>query len=265
MFYRSTCRSATSVLLVYFVLVSSLSAQSLPEPQTEPVNPHPSGVSVPTFVEKDLFSKGWAQRLLKDQGTIWSSPSRIKASDAKWLAPLAGTAALTIARDKKFSDPFNDKPRLQSASVKFGRVGVYAPYAVPGAFLAMGKLFGKERLADTGKRGFEAAVYSSLTAQTLKLITNRTRPYKGGDGSFWTGGNSFPSGHAMHAWAMAKVVSDSYPEEPLVRFGMYGFATAMSVSRVTAQRHFVSDILIGSAIGYLIGKFVMRKHKPAIE
>jgi membrane-associated phospholipid phosphatase len=41
---------------------------------------------------------------------------------------------------------------------------------------------------------------------------------------------------------------------------MYGLATAVSFTRMSGQRHYASDVLIGSAIGYLIGKFVTRHH-----
>ena len=81
-----------------------------------------------------------------------------------------------------------------------------------------------------------------------------------GNGRFWTSGESFPSGHAMETWALPKVLADQYYDKALVKFGMYGLATAVSVSRVTAERHYAWDVLIGSAIGYLIGKFVMRHH-----
>jgi len=40
-------------------------------------------------------------------------------------------------------------------------------------------------------------------------------------------------------------------------------ATAVSLSRMTSQRHYASDVLVGSAIGYLIGNFVMRHHSEA--
>jgi hypothetical protein len=42
--------------------------------------------------------------------------------------------------------------------------------------------------------------------------------------------------------------------------GVYGFATAISVSRVTSGKHFLSDALVGSVFGYLIGGCVVRHH-----
>ena len=41
---------------------------------------------------------------------------------------------------------------------------------------------------------------------------------------------------------------------------VYGLATTVSVSRVLAEQHFPSDVLIGSATGWLVGHYVYRAH-----
>ena len=43
-------------------------------------------------------------------------------------------------------------------------------------------------------------------------------------------------------------------DKPLVVFGSYGLATAISLSRVGGLKHFPSDVLIGATIGELIGR-----------
>jgi membrane-associated phospholipid phosphatase len=165
--------------------------------------------------------------------------------------------------DSQISHHFDGKTSLQNSSLKVSNLGLYSTWGVPGAFLAIGKLGGNEHMVDTGERGFQAAIYSTVVMQGLKILTNRTRPGDGGTGSFWSGGTSFPSGHAMETWALAKVISDEYPNKRFVKIGMYSFATAVSLSRLTAERHYASDVLVGSALGYMIGNFVMRNHHPA--
>ena len=264
---RSTSRFIGSVFITFVVFSSSLAAQSLPvtasPADSAAQTPQVTGLDekpLPLLTRDDFFSKGFARQLLRDQKPIWTSPARIKASDVKWLAPLAAGTAFLFTKDTQISNHFEQHPSLLNASTKVSSVGLYSTWAVPGAFLALGKFTGNERMSDTGKRGFQAAIYSTAVMQGMKLITDRARPGEGGNGHFWTGGDAFPSGHSMEAWALAKVVSDEYSDKPLVKIGMYSFATAVSLSRIGADRHYASDVLVGGAVGYMIGKFVMRDH-----
>jgi PAP2 superfamily protein len=268
---RFTIRFMTCTILVFVFYSSSLSAQSLPiptVPQSSTEQPQVPGLDekppqLPDLKSDGLFSREFTHELLKDQVKIWTSPARVKASDAKWLVPLVAGTGFLFTQDTRISHHFDNKSSLQNASLKVGQVGLYSSWAIPGAFLAMGKVAGSDRMTHTGTKGLQAALYSQGVMHVMKLVSDRTRPGDGGNGHFWTGGSGFPSGHAMSAWAVAKVVSDEYSDKALIKIGMYSFATAVSLSRLTAERHYASDVLVGSAVGYLIGKFVMRNHHPA--
>ena len=57
------------------------------------------------------------------------------------------------------------------------------------------------------------------------------------------------------------MVAEEYGyHRPLVQVGAYGLATAVSLSRYTGRNHFLSDVLVGSAMGYGIGRYVYHKH-----
>lgn len=99
--------------------------------------------------------------------------------------------------------------------------------------------------------------------QALKTITRRPRPTAdGGHADFFDNenGDSFPSGHAISAWSLATVISDEYHDRPLIRVTAYGLATAVSIARYTGRNHFLSDVLVGSALGYGIGHYVYKTH-----
>ena len=67
-----------------------------------------------------------------------------------------------------------------------------------------------------------------------------------------------------NAWAVATVIANEYKDRPLVRYGSYSLATAVRLSRF--RRHFLSDVLVGSAIGYGIGRYVYRTyHDPSLD
>jgi membrane-associated phospholipid phosphatase len=109
--------------------------------------------------------------------------------------------------------------------------------------------------------GAEALVDALIVETALKGATQRSRPLiDNASGEFFEGGDSFPSGHAMQAWSLATVIANEYKGHRIVQFGAYGLATAVSLSRFTARKHFLSDVLVGSAMGYGIGRYVYRTH-----
>jgi membrane-associated phospholipid phosphatase len=46
----------------------------------------------------------------------------------------------------------------------------------------------------------------------------------------------------------------------MTKITVYGLATGVSLTRVLAKQHFPSDVLVGSAVGWLVGRYVFRKH-----
>jgi membrane-associated phospholipid phosphatase len=107
---------------------------------------------------------------------------------------------------------------------------------------------------------------SALVYAALQLITERQRPLQGtGRGNFFqTSGldNSFPSGHTIITWTAASTIAHEYPK-PWVEWLTYGTATAVSVTRFTSLQHFPSDIVVGSTLGYLIGRHIFHEHCKA--
>jgi undecaprenyl-diphosphatase len=61
---------------------------------------------------------------------------------------------------------------------------------------------------------------------------------------------SFPSGHSTTAFAVAVSLGSFYPEVlPL----LLALAANVAISRVIVGMHFLSDVLVGSAMGMLLG------------
>jgi hypothetical protein len=55
------------------------------------------------------------------------------------------------------------------------------------------------------------------------------------------------------------VVAREYPW-PWVKILAYGAAGAVSTGRLLGRDHFTSDILVGSALGYVIGRYIFHLH-----
>jgi undecaprenyl-diphosphatase len=113
----------------------------------------------------------------------------------------------------------------------------------------------------------EALLGAAIDAAILKEVSQRVRPAAGGTGEFFVRQpepgqepSSFPSGHAMGAFAVAAVFARSYADKPAVPWIAYGGATLISLSRIALGRHFPSDVLVGAVLGHSIGAMVVHRH-----
>jgi hypothetical protein len=198
--------------------------------------------------------------LLQDQKAIWTSPAHIKKHDVKWLVPFVAATAGLIVSDSHNSGVLggSDNDDL-SLSHGVANAGVSIMAGAFGVSYLIGHLRHNSHAVETGVLGGAALADSALVANLMKLATNRRRPDSpGADGDFWSGGKSFPSGHSIMSWTAASVVSERYPNRPLVRLGAYSVAAAVSLTRVTGKNHYPSDVVVGAVFGYLIGRYVVR-------
>ena len=71
---------------------------------------------------------------------------------------------------------------------------------------------------------------------------------------------SFPSAHTATAVGLALVLTSSYPQG---RWLFACFATAVALQRVLGGAHYPSDVLAGTAVGWLCAMAVLRLQTPA--
>lgn len=203
--------------------------------------------------------------LLDDQKRIWTSPSKIRPSDANWLVPLGGVTAGLFVTDREFSASISQNPTTLKNYKSFSNYGIAGMIGGAAGLYALSFPAHNDHWRETGFLAGEAALNSLITVEALKYSTRRERPYQGnGSGAFFHGGTSFPSEHSAAAWSIAGVVAHEYPGifPSLVA---YGAASAISLSRIKAHQHFASDVLVGSVLGYLISQNVYRhRHNPEI-
>ncbi|MBN1567400.1 MAG: phosphatase PAP2 family protein [Acidobacteria bacterium] len=197
-----------------------------------------------------------------DQKAIWTSPFQLKSKQVVTLAlPLAAATAGLIATDSRTADYLpntRDQIRWSQRISNFG--AIYTLGLLTGGMLAGGKIVHKPNYSHIGRISAEALVSSILTNYALKAITQRERPNQGsGDGKFWAGGQSFPSGHAMTSWAVAIALAHSPQCPRWLAYTSYAMATIISLSRWSAHKHFPSDILVGGVFGGLIGNYIARR------
>jgi membrane-associated phospholipid phosphatase len=118
------------------------------------------------------------------------------------------------------------------------------------ALLAVAVLDGASGVA-TARLALLTAVPVNVAVEGLKRATDRTRP----DGTHRRSNASFPSSHAANAFALAAVLGRRWRRAaPALWIG----AGTIAFSRLYLNRHYLSDVLVGAAIGVLGAWMVAR-------
>ena len=233
-----------------------------PEPHTDQAPT--SGPPAPVTKTEPITLLGTPKRILLDQKAIWTSPLHIKPIDATWLLPLSAITGTLIGSDQHTMNALvhintNDQNHFKTLS----NAGVAGLGVIPASMYLWSLQREAPQARETGLLSGEALIDSLAFSEAIQLITLRDRPIvNNAKGNFFSSApldGSFPSNHAAAAWALASVVGDEYPGW-LTRTTVYGLAVGVSASRVLAEQHFPSDVLIGSAAGWLIGHYVYRAH-----
>ncbi|HEY6388274.1 MAG TPA: capsule assembly Wzi family protein [Candidatus Acidoferrum sp.] len=204
--------------------------------------------------------KGLGKRFLLDQEQIWTSPAKLRFSDAQWLVPLAGATTWLFQTDATYSRQLSHNPSTLSRYNNLSTASVGALIGGAGGMWLLGHVKHNEHWSETGFLAGEAALNSLVVVESLKYPLGRERPYQGnGDGPFFQGGVSFPSEHAAAAWSVAGVIAHEYPST-LTKIVVYSLASLVDVSRVRSRQHFPSDVLVGSVIGNLVAQNIYSTH-----
>ena len=206
---------------------------------------------------------------LHDQKAIWLFPGRL-AKGQHWAPTLAVTG---LTAGFIFADP-HAMPYFRSHQRNLDDVNdVFDSYittgeviAVPASLMLAGYLRHDDYQVDTAMLAGEAYADTAVVDLAIKAITRRERPadvhpgapftdtfFSGGKSPFK--GSSFPSGHTAGVFSVATVVASRYHKHAWVPWVAYGFATAISFSRVTTLSHFPSDVFLGAALGYTITRY----------
>jgi hypothetical protein len=199
-------------------------------------------------VRRDL--KLFTEGVMTDQQHIWTSPARMQFRDASWLVPFAGIATGLVMSDRTASHEMTRGDHRQFSN-RVSNFGLAAMGLTAGSMYLRGVRNGDEQMRETGRLAIQAGLNGLAVDQVLKFGFRRQRPNQNsGAGRFFeSGGGSMPSAHAATAFAMATVIANEYPGT-LTKLLSYGAATGISLARVGGQKHFPSDALVGSTLGW---------------
>lgn len=211
-----------------FSLASPASAQSDSKPRRGCENQ-----ATPSFTQ--LFT-----------GTLKDFKGLPTATNMQLLSLGTVAAAGAFPADAKISNSFS-APRL-TETFEAGRTIGATPVHLAASFTAyaLGRSLNKPCLTSLAGDLVQAQLMAEILSQGVKFTVNRTRP----DGT----ARSFPSGHTTMSFATATVLQSHFGWK--VGLPAYAVASYVAASRVQAQRHYLSDVLFGAALGTVAGRTV---------
>lgn len=174
--------------------------------------------------------------------------SRLPSFETLTILSVGGVAA-TIGHS--VDDAFS---RTLSASDRLGSV-LHAGETLGGAHVqlagalttyTLGRITDSPRVTSVGADLIRAQIVTQTLTAGIKIAVGRQRP----DGTRY----SFPSGHSSVTFATATVLQRNLGWK--VGVPAYGLATYVAASRVQGQRHFLSDVTLGAALGIVAGRAV---------
>ncbi len=259
-----------SLCLVLLTCQSWLLAQDSGSQLPDSPSPHLAGDSPADYAtQRKETWRTLPTDFLHDQKQIWLFPTQL-ARGHQWIPTLAITGATvgllyadphTMPYFAKHETQLDDLNDIFDPSIAAGEIA-----AVPVSLLAAGYIRHDPYQTSTALLATEAYADSAVVDVAMKAITRRVRPVDVPINTPFTdtffnskkspiSGSGFPSGHATAAFSIATVVAMRYHRHRWVPWAAYGFATAVSLSRVTTLAHFPSDVFVGSALGYTIARY----------
>jgi hypothetical protein len=200
------------------------------QPGGPPPTPPHTGIKATV---KELFSD--VKRLPSKENALWAS--------------VGGALALAV-------HPADESVNTAMVNSDFAH-NFFKPGAVLGQFPTLfgaaatvyiiGRSKDEPKVSHVGMDLIRALAISEGLTQAIKYSTQRERPDQSNK-------HSFPSGHAADTFAFATALERHLGW----RFAVpaYVFSSYVALSRLPANRHWLSDVMFGSAVGIIAGRTV---------
>ena len=184
-------------------------------------------------------------------GNLGEDIKHLPATQNLYLVVIGGgLAAAAHPADQAFNRHVQSPSAVVSAVFASGKYIGNTPEQVAlslGTY-AYGRFFDEPKVAHLGLDLLQAQILTEMLVEPIKFATHRLRP----DGS---NHQSFPSGHAAVTFATATVIERhlGWRKSALA----YLIASYVAVSRLHDDKHYLSDVIFGAAVGSIAGRTVV--------
>lgn len=216
----------------------------------------------------------------KDFGFVVSAPLRMSVSDGlKTVAFVGLVAGAVYALDEPTDEEFavEDHDEIQFAVFRgLARGGkvydvistTYFAAGLTGSMFAGSLILKDYRLMRTTGLMVEAFAFAQVIGGAGKMFFGRSRPFTEKDArdfNFFQVSpkrsiRSMPSGHTSSMFAMMTVLAKSY-DRWWIKAPAYTLGAAVAFQRIESRNHWVSDVVVGAALGYVVGSMLVHRHQ----
>jgi len=227
-------------------------------------------VQTPTFVSSGirpdhLWTADYVELLWNDTGMVLTAPSRWDKED--WL--YAGLSAAAIGSAASLDQTIENQVQGHRSAgedsffKQYQNLGSTWSFGVIGAFEVWGEVDGDVTAKNTAMDALTASIIGpGVIVTTVKYAVGRVRPNTATrtfDFKPFSNNQSFPSGHASQAFAVATAIAENYPSW-WVETLCYGGAGLVGYARIEQNTHYASDVVAGALLGWSVARTVVHRH-----
>ena len=213
-----------------------------------------------------LLSKSYLKSYWHSGLTVLGQPLHYDWKDWTVFGGIATATTLAFVYDDEIFN-YIDKTFTNSQSNTISQYSdIYGEelFIVPSIALTygIGVIAKDTRLKNMSLATLQSFIFAEVASAGIKVLTCRERP--DANSQSWLGpfatfeSTSFVSGHSTRAFALATTVASFYPEKKWIGIVSYSLATMTSLGRVISKEHWTSDVIVGAALGYFIGRGVVK-------
>ncbi|MBR3914090.1 MAG: phosphatase PAP2 family protein [Bacteroidales bacterium] len=220
-----------------------------------------------------LLSKSYLKSYWHSGLTVLGQPLHYDWKDWTVFGGIATATTLAFVYDDEIFN-YIDKTFTNSQSNTISQYSdIYGEelFIVPSIALTygIGAIAKDTRLKNMSLATLQSFIFAEVASAGIKVLTCRERPDANSqqptaNSQSWLGpfatfeSTSFVSGHSTRAFALATTVAGFYPEKKWIGIVSYSLATMTAVGRVISKEHWTSDVIVGAALGYFIGRGVVK-------
>jgi membrane-associated phospholipid phosphatase len=255
-------------LIGLFLLITAISSVFGQEKKADVTAPETPKEKV---LEKKLQTKLYSFAQFKHESILFvKQPTKWNSRDWRRLGLVTAATIAVMPFDAKITNATRGYQRYyKSYPVEGGRIygEWYSIVGVSAAFGVYGLVAHDTASKKISIELLQAGLYSELITTVLKIAIGRARPvytenaftynpFSVFDYNF----HSMPSGHTTSAFALSTVMS-RHAHSTVLKILAYLPAGATMFSRLYQHQHWLSDEVLGAAVGTVVGYWVVDLHE----